>query len=293
MRNPVGGDRMRLAGWLALGASLLTVGLVAYGAWVRASGSGLGCPDWPLCKGSVVPALEGDTAIEFGHRLFAGITMLVAAAAALLAWRSRAENRVAAWLIAGALGAILVQAALGGATVLTELHGMVRLAHLGVAFFTLALLVGGALVALRVPGSAHPGTRLSGLLLSGTVLVVLAGGFIVGSAVGAGCPGLPLCDGRSAGGTAILHDLHRVAALLLFLGFVYASYRVSRLGGTRLAKSLSHSAVLFTGLQGVVGIAAVVQTLPQGLRVLHLALAALVCWVVVAQWSLAMKARSR
>jgi len=293
MRNPVVVDRMRLAGWVALGASLLTVGLVAYGAWVRASGSGLGCPDWPLCKGSVVPVLEGDTAIEFGHRLFAGITMLVAAAAALLAWRSRAENRVAAWLITGALGAILLQAALGGATVLTELHGLVRLAHLGVAFFTLGLLVSGALVALRVPGSEHPGMPVSGVLLAGAVLVVLAGGSIVGSAVGAGCPGLPLCDGRSAGGTAILHDLHRVAALVLFLGFVYASYRVSRLGGTRLAKSLSHSAALLTGLQGVVGIAAVVQTLPQGLRVLHLALAALICWVVVAQWSLAIKARSR
>ena len=90
-----------------------------------------------------------------------------------------------------------------------------------------------------------------------------------------------------------MHDLHRVAALVLFLGFVYASYRVSRLGGTRLAKSLSHSAALLTGLQGVVGIAAVVQTLPQGLRVLHLALAALIWWVVVAQWSLTMKARSR
>jgi heme A synthase len=284
---------MRLAGWLALGASLLTVGLVAYGAWVRASGSGLGCPDWPLCEGAVVPTMEGATAIEFGHRVFAGIVTLVVVTATILAWFGRAENPLAMRLIAGALGAILVQAALGGATVLTELHGMVRLAHLGVAFFTLALLVGGALVALRVPGSEHPGVRVSGMLLAGAVLVVLAGGSIVGSAVGAGCPGLPLCDGRSAAGTAIVHDVHRVAALLLFLGFVYASYRVSRLGGTRMAKSLSHGAALFMGLQGVVGIAAVVQMLPQGLRVLHLGLAAVVWWVVVAQWALAMKARGR
>ena len=57
---------VRNAGRLALLAAVLTVGLIAYGSWVRVSGSGLGCPDWPLCEGGIVPELEGDTAIEFG-----------------------------------------------------------------------------------------------------------------------------------------------------------------------------------------------------------------------------------
>ncbi|MCH8199947.1 MAG: COX15/CtaA family protein, partial [Chloroflexi bacterium] len=50
-------DRLRRAGWLALGAAVLTVGLITYGSWVRTSGSGLGCPDWPLCEGAIVPEL--------------------------------------------------------------------------------------------------------------------------------------------------------------------------------------------------------------------------------------------
>jgi heme A synthase len=54
---------MRRAGQLAMIAAGLTGGLIAYGAWVRVSGSGLGCPDWPLCEGVVIPKLEGDTAI--------------------------------------------------------------------------------------------------------------------------------------------------------------------------------------------------------------------------------------
>ena len=109
---------------------VLTIGLIAYGSWVRATGSGLGCPDWPLCEGVVVPELEGATAIEFGHRVYAGVTMLAVVVASWYAIRGRTSDRLTARLINGALVAILFQAVLGGITVLTELHGMVRLAHL-------------------------------------------------------------------------------------------------------------------------------------------------------------------
>ena len=80
----------RSIGMLALAAALMTAGLITYGSWVRVSGSGLGCPDWPLCQGGVTP---GDTAaaIEFGHRVYAGLTMLAVFAAAALAFPRRAE----------------------------------------------------------------------------------------------------------------------------------------------------------------------------------------------------------
>ena len=149
---------MRRAGYWALSAAVLTIGLITYGAWVRVSGAGLGCPDWPLCEGVVVPKLEGATAIEFGHRVYAGVTMLAAALAAWHAFRARAADPRTARLLLGALVAILAQAGLGGATVLTELHGMVRLAHLTFSLLTLALLtVGGAPCAGPDPrGAARP-----------------------------------------------------------------------------------------------------------------------------------------
>ena len=111
------GEQLRRAGWLAFAAAVLTVGLVTYGAWVRVSGSGLGCPDWPLCDGAVVPKLEGETAVEFGHRVYAGVTMLTVGAAAWFAYRGRRADPTAALLVGGAFGAILFQAALGGATI--------------------------------------------------------------------------------------------------------------------------------------------------------------------------------
>ena len=80
---------VRRAGLLALVSSVLTVGLIAYGSWVRVSGSGLGCPDWPLCEGVLVPEIQGATAIEFGHRVYAGFTMLLVATSAAFALRAR------------------------------------------------------------------------------------------------------------------------------------------------------------------------------------------------------------
>ena len=286
-------DRLRRAGWLAFAAAVLTVGLITYGSWVRVSGSGLGCPDWPLCEGAVVPELEGTTAVEFGHRLFAGVTMLTVAAAAWFAWGGRRSDTVATRLVMGAFAAILFQAGLGGATVLTELHGMVRLAHLTTAMATLGLLTAGAIRALQVPRSPSPSLRTATALLAGVALVVLVGGAVLGAGVSGGCPGLPLCDERSTAAAAWLHGAHRVAGALLVVALVRSTIELRRLRGTRLAVGLNHSAATFVAVQIVIGIWAVTQGLPEGLRVLHLGVATVVWWAIVGQWALVTVARTR
>ena len=286
-------DRLRRAGWLAFAAAVLTVGLVSYGGWVRVSGSGLGCPDWPLCEGAVVPELDGATAIEFGHRLFAGVTMLTVGAAAWFAWLGRRVDVVAARLVLAAFAAILFQAALGGATVLTDLHGMVRLAHLATAMATLGLLTAGAVRALGVPPSPSPRVRTVSVLLVGAGLVVLAGGAVLGAGVSAECPGLPLCDERSAAGAAWLHGLHRLAGAALLAGLVWSTLELRRRRGTRLAIGFNHAAAFFVAVQVLVGVWAVAQGLPPALRILHLSLATVVWWAVVGQWALAATARRR
>jgi len=283
---------VRRTGWLALAAAVLTVGLIAYGSWVRVSGSGLGCPDWPLCEGGVLPTLEGDTAIEFGHRFYAGVTMLVVAAAAWSGFASRRADGLLAKVIVGAFAAILLQAALGGATVLTELDGMVRLAHLSIAMLTLALLTGAAIRGLGIPGSDSPGLPVATGLLLGAGFVVLLGGSIVGVGLSFGCPGLPLCDDRSPTDAAWLHAIHRTAAVLLLAALIATAVRLRKRRGTVFAIGLNHGAAFLVLAQIGVGVSAVVQTLPDGLRVLHLAIATLIWWAIVAQWALALKVRS-
>ena len=282
---------MRRAGQWAGAASILTIGLIAYGSWVRVSGSGLGCPDWPLCEGVVVPDLEGATGIEFGHRLFAGVTMLAVVVAAWYAFRGRTADRQATRLILGALAAILVQAVLGGITVLTHLHGMVRLAHLTFSMLTLALLTAGALRALNVDGVELPGVKRTRALLVAAALVILLGGTIVGRTASASCPTLPFCDG-SVGAEALgLHMLHRIAASLLAIDVFVMAWQVWSRGGTRTAILLSLSAVVLVTAQGAVGVLSKSIGLYPELRVLHLTLAALLLWVLVIKFSLALKHR--
>ena len=62
--------------WSVLGWNLL---VVAWGAFVRATGSGAGCGShWPLCNGEVVPRSPGlETVIEFSHRATSGVALLL------------------------------------------------------------------------------------------------------------------------------------------------------------------------------------------------------------------------
>ena len=283
----------RRAGQWAFAAAVLTVGLITYGAWVRVSGAGLGCPDWPLCEGVIVPELEGATAIEFGHRVYASVTMLATAVAAWFAFRARAVNPQTNRLLLGALAAIVAQAGLGGATVLTELHGMVRLAHLTFSLLTLALLTIGALRALGLTRAALPGVRRTRALLVATAFVVLVGGSIVGTNSSAGCPTLPLCDGSVGAEDLTLHMLHRIAASALLLTFFFTAWQVWRRGGISLPFNLSLAAGLVSAAQFAVGVTAIAIGLRPELRVLHLALATLLWWVVVIHFGLALHPRRR
>jgi heme A synthase len=60
----------------------LTLAVILWGAYVRASRSGDGCgAHWPLCNGSVVPdATHAKTLVEFAHRATSGVAFLLVVA---------------------------------------------------------------------------------------------------------------------------------------------------------------------------------------------------------------------
>src|SRR5437870_9805823 len=59
--------------WLALATVAATYLLIVVGGLVRASGSGLGCPDWPLCYGQPVPPAQTASVIEYSHRALGAV----------------------------------------------------------------------------------------------------------------------------------------------------------------------------------------------------------------------------
>jgi heme a synthase len=110
---------------------------VASGAFVRLSGSGLGCPDWPLCHGGPVPPAQYHAVIEFSNRAIA-LTGIVAAVVTWWVARSLAD-RLGRWLCAGVAIGTLFQIPLGAITVLTDLNPYFVMSHFLLAISVLAL----------------------------------------------------------------------------------------------------------------------------------------------------------
>src|SRR5262245_53366191 len=105
---------------LALAAAIAAYILIVVGALVRASGSGLGCPDWPLCHGQPVPPAQLAAQIEYSHRLMASLTAALALAASVFAFRER-QDATTRTIAAAVPLVLLAQVLLGAATVLLEL----------------------------------------------------------------------------------------------------------------------------------------------------------------------------
>ena len=115
--------------------------LVVLGGIVRLTESGLGCPDWPLCHDQIVPPFDMHVLIEYTHRLVAGVSLILVFSMVLIALR---YYRQRLWIVVPALIAfilMIVQAVLGGITVLTELAAEIVVAHFALAQVILATMV--------------------------------------------------------------------------------------------------------------------------------------------------------
>jgi cytochrome c oxidase assembly protein subunit 15 len=117
--------------------------LIIAGALVTSNDAGLSIPDWPTSFGSFsIPALHGGIQYEWTHRAIAGSIVLLTISIAV--WTLLAERRRwMKWLAVAALGTVLVQAVLGGLTVLLLQPPWVSSAHaaVGQTFFCIAVTI--------------------------------------------------------------------------------------------------------------------------------------------------------
>ena len=268
---------------LTVAAALVTYALVVLGGVVRVSGSGLGCPDWPLCHGRLLPPLNLHAIIEYSHRTTASLAsalIVLTAAVALLAWRKRRDIVIPAMV---ALGLLVAQVVLGAITVRLELPPMIVLAHLATAMALLAAVCVTA-VAASVARPTTPTDRASVPLAraaaAGTYLLILSGSLVVGSGASSSCAAWPLCGGGfslSFEGYPAIQLLHRGLAaaigvlIIVSLFALLNRHRVQR--AVRATVALTLAALAF---QVAVGAAVVTLHLPAALRGLHLALASAV-----------------
>lgn len=121
-----------------------TFALIFIGGLVTSTGSALAVPDWPLAFGHLVPKLIGGVRFEYGHRVAAGIVVVLTAILAAWTWMVEPRRWVRRLALA-AIGIIIVQAILGGITVLYLLPLPIAVAHAGTAQALTCVMVAMAL----------------------------------------------------------------------------------------------------------------------------------------------------
>lgn len=285
---------------LSLLAAVSTFGLVILGAVVRVTGSGLGCPDWPLCHGGVLPPWELQAVIEYSHRIVASVLVgPLVLATAVVAWISYRRERWAVLPATLALVLVLAQALLGGATVLNELPGSIVAAHLALGEASLACLILVSVVAhrgpLRValsPGPLSEGTsrrpdRFPILILAaaaGVYGILISGSIVTVTNATTACLDWPLCQGDvfPEQRLAAIHMGHRMLVVIIGLFVLYVLHK-----GFRPRHQPSHIRLLsmavaaLFAVQVMVGAATVWLTFPVEYRALHMAIATAVWGSIV------------
>jgi heme A synthase len=248
---------------------------------VSATGSGLACPDWPLCHGRLVPPLQADVLIEWGHRLAAAVTSVLLVTTIVLGMR-RATGTPARRVGVILLVLLGVQILLGGITVLLRLPHLVSTAHLVNAL----LILGGLLLLIRQASPAStslgpvpaPLVRLARAGMAVLLLQLAVGGYVRHTGAGLACPDFPLCSGDVLPGhwLAVAHWLHRWLGVALLGLFVQVGFRGR---GTRLA-GLTGTMAALAGLQVGLGIATVLLRLSPPVRAAH-AVVGYLLWAVL------------
>ena len=283
---------MKFAQRLAITTCLATVVLIAIGAIVRATGSGLGCPDWPTCHGGVVPPGSRAPLIEFSHRFAGSIVGLLVIATAVAAWKSYRHVPFLLWTATLAVPLVGIQGLLGAITVVRELPPEIVATHLITAMIVLTVELAVAISMYledpdhseRLRAVAETPTRRVGQLalvaLAWLAATMWIGGYMAESGASTACSGWPLCNGSvlpANDGQEITHMVHRYLAgalMFLLLPVALVAWRERR----RLFWS-STVAIALAALyvaQVLVGALNVWYTFPDALTVSHTVLAALI-----------------
>jgi cytochrome c oxidase assembly protein subunit 15 len=280
----------RIASRLGLTTAGIMFCLIVVGSIVRTTGSGLACPDWPLCHGRLIPPLQFNILIEWFHRLLALVVSLLLAVTAGWTFAHRATRARLGGLMIVTLVLLAAQVLLGALTVWKLLDPGVVGGHLAVALLLFASVVTFTLIADResAPARALPG-RPAGLLpLMASVLVLtyvqcVLGGMVSTHHAGLACPDWPTCNGEwfpALDGLVGLHMVHRFGAYTLTALMLVTAIRLRSVADDVLRLAGSPLLSLTVG-QVVLGVSNVMLGTPWWLSAGHLGLASAILALVL------------
>ena len=278
--------------WGVLAYNLL---VIAWGAFVRASGSGAGCgAHWPLCNGEGFPQLKSSaTIIEATHRVTSGLALV--AVVALMVWTLRVLPRGHRARRASVASTVFVlgEAALGAGLVLFELvardasmkRGLSMILHLGNTFLLLgALTLTAWTTSVEGVANAHDGPRPRRALRL-VVFASLASVLVLGSSGAIAAlgdtlfPASSLREGLAQDLSPLAHAFLRLRMLHPFIALatgalVFAAASMVRMSQpTPRARLLSRLVTLAFATQFAIGLVNVTLLAPVPMQIVHLLMA--------------------
>lgn len=276
---------------LALWTTATTYFLILVGGLVRASGAGLGCPDWPRCFGGWVPPMSAadlppqfDPALfnptlmwtEYLNRLLGVAVGFLILATAVSAWKHHRREPRILWITIAALLLTGFQGWLGGRVVAQELAPWIVTAHLIVALVIVQMLLFVTVEAMHGAGRAGasaPGCNGAALLIALTLIQIAIGTQVRGGVDAALEAGVARSGALATVGW--IDFLHRDSAAAVLLGALLLTVWLLRNGETRLRIRWSFGVLGLAGVQVALGAAMAYSSLLPAAQVAHLTVASL------------------
>lgn len=273
---------------LAIASCVVLFLVITSGAFVRLTGSGLGCDNWPRCGDKPYPEQGYHAFVEFGNRMVA----LVGVAATLLTWlaarRTEGLSQTGRVVALATFLVVIAQIPLGAVTIALDLHPLAVMAHflLGLTALGLAVVVALEALALGDERTEPPvGARWLRQVVLWAGLPTCAALVVTGAVATASGPHPGADEDVERLGLAIVDTVYvhvRVAAAfgigVLFVGWFLLRLRPRYPGVVGLWAVL----VAVLTAQAILGEIQYRSALPWGLVLVHVALAATIWALTVA-----------
>jgi cytochrome c oxidase assembly protein subunit 15 len=272
---------------LALFTTATTYFLILVGGLVRASGAGLGCPDWPRCFGSWIPpssaanlppqfdpSLFNPTLMwtEYLNRLLGVMVGFLILATVISAWRHHRREPRILWTMVAALLLTGFQGWLGGLVVANDLAPWIVTVHMIVALVIVQLLLYATVRAWK-KGSGPPSPLLIALIAV-TMIQIGLGTQVRGGVDIALDSGVARANALATVGQ--LDHLHRDAAFVVLAGsLLIVVWLWTRFRGERTLMRWALVVVGLAALQVALGAVMAYVSLEPAAQVGHLTVASL------------------
>lgn len=277
--------------WFVL---VYNLGVVLWGAYVRATGSGAGCGShWPLCNGVVVPREpQIETLIEFTHRLMSGVSILLLIGLLVWALRALPKGHPARFGAKLSMVLIITEALVGAALVLNRWvatdESTLRVYVMGLHLINTFLLI-GALALTAWWASGGPRISLSDrgpvfwalvIGLSGVMLIGVSGAV---TALGDTLfPEATMADNFSATAhlTIRLRIWHPIIAVTVGLYLIFISTLIWLMNPNQRVRRFAIALPALVITQLLAGLINLILHAPVFMQIVHLLLADLV-WITL------------